>query len=329
MEEVLHGHVPGQITEQRDAIIGTSQSIRIAERRHRFAVRHELVEALDATPCRGDGRALTHGIHADLLCHAVVVPEAAGDALEQALRVGHVSVIRENPLRRDVRQRHNTAPFVDGIEVFRHGQCFVQTDRAHVQRGLQPVVIDVRVMLALPHVRAHANAVQDEVDFSAEVLHGAFEQLRQILDACGIRRDDWSIANLLGKVMDFPHPHRHRGVRQHDFSALSVRLQRGFPSNALVVEGSENDALLAFEEVFSHIPMCQVEPAKLVQIRDSLTPCPLLNFRSIAILEASWKLLTFPVPNTTSGRRPWWTRNNSNGLVWHVQKIHGIGRGTL
>jgi len=213
---------------------------------------------------------LAYGVHAHLLRDAVVVPEAARDALEEALRIGHVAVVRENPLRGDVRERDDAAPFVERIEVLRHRERLVQADGTHVERGLQPAVVDVGVVLALAHVRAHADAVQDKIDLPSKMLHRPFKQRSQILDAGGIRGNDGSAADLGGEVVNFAHPHGHRGVREDDFSALRMGLQRGFPRDALVVQGTEDDAFFAFEEVVGHGLIVQVlgqfEGANLGQI---------------------------------------------------------------
>ena len=181
-----------------------------------------------------------------------MVSKAPGDALQQRLRICHVSVIWEDALRSDVGQRHDASPLVERIELLGGGQGLVQTDGAHVQRGLEELVVDVGVVLALAHVGTHANAVQDEVHFAAEVLHGPFKQLLQVFFARGVGGNDRSVATQLGQVVDFPHAHGHGGIGQHNFSALCVGFQRHFPGDGHVVEGSEDDALFSFQKIVRH-----------------------------------------------------------------------------
>ena len=95
VEEVLHGHVARQVAEQGGTIIGTGLSVCIAQWAHGLAVRDEFVESFYAAARSGDGGRLADGVDADFLLNAVVVAKAAGDALEEALGVGHVAVVWE------------------------------------------------------------------------------------------------------------------------------------------------------------------------------------------------------------------------------------------
>ena len=57
VEQVLHCHKTCEVTEQRNAVIGTGLTVRIAQWAHGFAVRDELIKSLHAAASRCDRRA--------------------------------------------------------------------------------------------------------------------------------------------------------------------------------------------------------------------------------------------------------------------------------
>ena len=53
MEKVLHRHEAREVAEQRDAVFSAGLGVRVAQRRHGFAVTDELVKAFHPAACGG------------------------------------------------------------------------------------------------------------------------------------------------------------------------------------------------------------------------------------------------------------------------------------
>ena len=112
---------------------------------------------------------------------------------------------------------------------------------------MKPVVVDIGVVLALADIGAHSNGVQHKVHLAAEMFHGLLEQVGQILDTRRVRRHYRGAPYLLCEFVNFAHAHGHRCIGQHQLSSLGMRLNRCFPSDGLVVQSTENDALFPFQ----------------------------------------------------------------------------------
>nr|GFD41042.1 hypothetical protein [Tanacetum cinerariifolium] len=141
----------------------------VAEGGHFVGIAVKGVEAADAGASRGFGGRLRNGIHAHLFEVAQALAVAAGNAFEHGLGLRHIGVVEEGALSGDVAEGHHATPLVEGVLLFGHGQHLVQAQGRHIERLLEEFVVEVAVALALADVGAHANGVQQKVDFATEV----------------------------------------------------------------------------------------------------------------------------------------------------------------
>ena len=106
-----------------------------------------------------------------MLLTAVDIPETAGDRLQQRLGIGHVVITVERTLCRDIRERHDRPPVVDGVLLAGHLDRLVERDRRNVERLGEVIVIQVVVCAPLADVGRHADRVEHEVELAPEMFH--------------------------------------------------------------------------------------------------------------------------------------------------------------
>ena len=139
-----------------------------------------------------------------MLLTAVDIPETAGDRLQQRLGIGHVVITVERTLCRDIRERHDRPPVVDGVLLAGHLNGLVERNGRDVERLREEIVIQIVIGASLADVGRHADRVEHEIEFAPEVLHRLVDQVLQIPDARGVGRNDDRIA-LLGQLRDGSH----------------------------------------------------------------------------------------------------------------------------
>ena len=153
VEKILHGHLAGEVGEHHDTVVGTLVSTGIAQRRHTVGKVEELVHALHTGTGRCHRGRLGNGIDTDMMLTAVDVTETAGDTLQQRLRIRHVIVTVEGTLGCNVRQCHDGAVIVDGIELLGTLNHLVERNGRDVERGVEHLVVQVIVCTVLADVR--------------------------------------------------------------------------------------------------------------------------------------------------------------------------------
>ena len=88
--------------------------------------------------------------------------------------------------------------------------------------------------------------MQHEIHFAAEHFHRTAEDILEVFYAGGISGYHFA-AELFGEGVNLSHTDCHRGVGESDGRAFFNGFHRHFPCYRLFVEGTEDDASLAFQ----------------------------------------------------------------------------------
>ena len=251
VEEVLHGHLSGEVGEHHHRVVGTLLGSGVAQWRHLVGEVHEVLHAFHAIAGRGGRGTLGDSVDAHVLLAAIDVAKTAGDAFQKAFGIGHVVVAEEGALSSHIGQSDNRGIFVEGIELFGHLQHLVKRDGTDVERLRKVVVVQIVVRTLLTYVEAHADGMEDEVNLSAEQTLALGEYLFQVFHTGGIGRDDRCV-ELFGEGVERAHAQGNGGVGERDAGTFFHSLDGYFPSDGLFVKRAEDDATLTFQEVVSH-----------------------------------------------------------------------------
>ncbi len=203
------------------------------------------VEAGDAAASARPRRTLADGVDADAAL-AEPVAEGADDAFEEGLRIAHLGVLREDPLRADVRERDDGTAVGEGVLRESRLHDPVERDGRDVERLEVPVVVEVFVGPVLPHVDAHADRVNDEINGAMLGLH-LVEERFDLVVFLRVGVDDRAPGQL-GEGVDIAEAFRDGRIRKGERGPLAVARRRDLPREAALVEGAEDDAVFALEE---------------------------------------------------------------------------------
>ena len=246
VEEVLHRHLAGEVAEEHHAVVGAFFGRGVAQRRHLVGEVHHIVDVLDALTCCGGRGRLRDGVDTYVLLAAVDVAEGACNAFEHALGVGHIVVTEECALAGHVGQGHHATALSDSVLLLGHLQHLVEGDGRDVEGLLQIAVVQVVVGAVLAHVGAHTDGVEHEVNLAAEFFNALFEHLLEVFHAGCVSGNNGCV-EFLGEFVEFAHTQGHGGIAQGDDCTFFDSLLGYFPCDRLGIEGTEDDAALAFQ----------------------------------------------------------------------------------
>ena len=247
MKKILHGHHAGQIRKHDNAIIGAGFGGRISQRRHALRIIQEIVKPFDARSGRCAGGALGNRIDTNAVGFAQVVTKTTGDGFQQGFGIGHIVVIRENPLSGDIGQGQDGGAF--GQRVGRHSgpHGTVKRHGRYVQGFVIEFVIEIGIGLAFADIGGHPDGMQDKINGPAQEFNRLGEQGFEVgIHRC-IRGDDCRAA-ALGEFVDLAHAQCNGCVGENKTSSFRVSLFGDFPSDGLLIEGAKDDASFALQQ---------------------------------------------------------------------------------
>ena len=93
--------------------------------------------------------------------------------------------------------------------------------------------------------------MEDEIDLTAKDFLGTSEDILEVVDIGRVSRDKLG-ASGFAEVDDLAHSAGGRGVGEGENGTLLLGLLSDFPSYGFFVEGTEDDAALAFQKILYH-----------------------------------------------------------------------------
>ena len=93
--------------------------------------------------------------------------------------------------------------------------------------------------------------MQHEIQGAAQHLGRALKQVLQVGGGGGVGRDDLGMAGF-GQHMDLPHAQGDGRVGEGDGSAFLHGALSDFPGDGTLVQRSEDDAFLPFQQLMCH-----------------------------------------------------------------------------